>query len=40
MINRRKTNRIGHILCRGCLLKHVIKGMIDGRIDVKDVSIY
>jgi hypothetical protein len=34
-----------HILRRNCLLKHVIEGKIDGRIDVTerredDVSIY
>ena len=23
--NRRKTNWIGHIMCRNCLLKHVIE---------------
>jgi len=26
---------IGRILCRNCLLKHVIQGKIEGRIDVK-----
>jgi hypothetical protein len=31
---RRKANWIGHILRRNCLLKHVIKGEIEGRIDV------
>jgi hypothetical protein len=33
-IKRRKANRIGHILCRNCLLKHVIEGKIEGRIEV------
>jgi hypothetical protein len=28
--NRRKDNWIGHILCRNCLLKHVIEGKIKG----------
>jgi hypothetical protein len=28
--NRRKANRIIHILCRNCLLKRVIEGRIDG----------
>jgi tetrahydrodipicolinate N-succinyltransferase len=27
-IQRRKANWIGHILCRNCLLKHVIEGTI------------
>ena len=31
-IKRRKTNWIGHILRRDCLLKHVIGGKIEGRI--------
>jgi hypothetical protein len=30
---RRKTNWIGHILRRNCLLKHVINGKIEGRIE-------
>jgi hypothetical protein len=30
---RRKTNWIGHILRRNCLLKHVIEGKIEGRIE-------
>ena len=30
-VNRRKANRIGHILCRSCLLKHVSEGKIEGR---------
>jgi hypothetical protein len=33
-IKRRKANWIGHILRRNCLLKHVIEGMIEGRIEV------
>jgi hypothetical protein len=27
-ISKRKANWIGHILCRNCLLKHVIEGKI------------
>jgi len=30
----RKTNLIGHILCRNCLLKYVIVGKIEARIEV------
>ena len=37
---RWKANWISHILCRDCLLKHFIESMIEGRIDVEDVSIY
>jgi hypothetical protein len=33
-IKRRKANWIGHILRRNCLLKHVIKGKIKGRIEL------
>jgi hypothetical protein len=33
-IKRRQANWIGHILRRNCLLKHVIEGKIDGRIEV------
>jgi hypothetical protein len=33
-IKRRKANCIGHILRRTRLLKHVIEGKIEGRIDV------
>jgi hypothetical protein len=33
-INRIKINWIGHIWRRDCLLKHVIEGKIDGRIEV------
>jgi hypothetical protein len=29
-----KTNWIGHTLCRICLLKHVIEGKIDRRLEV------
>jgi len=32
-IIRRKANWIGHILPRNCLMKHVIEGKIEGRID-------
>jgi hypothetical protein len=31
---RRKANWIGHILRRNCLLKHVIEGKLEGRIDM------
>jgi hypothetical protein len=30
-IKRKKANWIGHILCRNCLLKHIIKGRIEGK---------
>jgi len=33
-IKGRKANWIGHILCRNCLLKYVIEGKKEGRIDV------
>jgi hypothetical protein len=33
-IERRKANWIGHILRGNCLLKHVIEGKIEGRIEV------
>ena len=33
-IKRRKVNWIGHILRRNCLLKYVIEGMIEGRVEV------
>jgi hypothetical protein len=33
-MQRRKANWIGHILRRNCLLKHVIEGKLDGRIEV------
>jgi hypothetical protein len=44
-IKRRNANWIGHILRRNCLLKHVIEGKIEGRIEVterrgEDVSSY
>jgi hypothetical protein len=33
-LKRRKTNWIGHILHRNCLLKHIIEGKVEGRIEV------
>jgi len=33
-INRRKDNWIGHIWCRNCLLKQVIEGETEGRLEV------
>jgi hypothetical protein len=33
-IKRRQANRIGHILRRNLLIKHVIEGKIQGRIEV------
>jgi hypothetical protein len=33
-IKRRKANWIGHILRTNCLLKHVIEGKLEGRVDV------
>jgi hypothetical protein len=33
-VKRRKANWVGHILRRNCLLKHVIEGKIEGRIEV------
>jgi len=33
-VKSRKANWIGHILCRNCLLKYVIEGKIEGRIEV------
>jgi hypothetical protein len=33
-VKRRKADWIGHILCRNCLLKHVIEGKLEGRIEV------
>jgi len=36
IIKRNKANFIGHILCRNCLLKHVIGGKIEGRIEVTE----
>jgi hypothetical protein len=32
-VNRREANWIGHILRRNCLLKHVIEGKIEERIE-------
>jgi hypothetical protein len=32
--NRRKANWIGHILCRNCLLKHIIEGKRERAVDV------
>jgi hypothetical protein len=34
-VKRRKTNWIGHILRRNCLLKHIIEGKIEGGIEVR-----
>jgi hypothetical protein len=33
-IKRRQANWIGHILRRNCLLKHVIEGKLEGRMEV------
>jgi hypothetical protein len=33
-IKRRKGNWIGHILRRNCLLKHVIEGKLEGRLEM------
>jgi hypothetical protein len=33
-VKKRKTNWIGHILRRNCLLKQVIEGKIQGRVEV------
>jgi hypothetical protein len=30
-----KSNWFGHILCKNCLLKHIIEGKIEGRIEVQ-----
>jgi hypothetical protein len=35
-IKRRKANWIDHILCRNCLLKHVIEGKLEGRIEMTE----
>jgi hypothetical protein len=35
-IKRRKANWIGHILRRNCLLKHVIEGKVEGRIEMSE----
>jgi len=34
-IKGRKANRIGHIFCRSCRLKHVIEGKVEGSIQVR-----
>ena len=34
-VKRVKANWTGHILLRNCLLKHIIEGKIEGRIEVK-----
>ena len=34
---RRKTNWIGHILRRNCLLKHVVEQKVEGRIEVTEI---
>jgi hypothetical protein len=33
-MKRRNCNWIGHIFCRECLLKHVIWGKLEGRIEI------
>jgi hypothetical protein len=33
-VKRRKVNWMGHILLRNCLIKHIIEGKIEGRIEV------
>ena len=33
-VNGRKANGIGHIFRRNCLLKYVIEGKVEGRIEV------
>jgi hypothetical protein len=33
-LHRRKTNCTGHILHRNCLLKHIVEGKIEGRIEM------
>jgi hypothetical protein len=35
-IKVRKANWIGHILRRNCLLKHVMEGKIEGKIEVRE----
>jgi hypothetical protein len=35
-IKGRRANWIGHILHRNCLLKHVMEGKIEGRIQVME----
>jgi len=34
-IKRMNANSIDHVLLRNCLLKHIIKGKIEGKIEVK-----
>ena len=34
-MTRKKASRIGHILPRNCLVKHVIEGKIEGWLQVK-----
>jgi hypothetical protein len=36
-IKRRKANWIGHILRRNCLLKYVIEGKLEGRIEMTGI---
>ena len=33
-VKRRNANWIGHILCRNCLLEHVIEGKVEERMEV------
>ena len=33
-VKRRKANWIGHILCRNCLLEHVMEGKVEERMEV------
>jgi hypothetical protein len=33
-MKRRKGNWIGHILCRNCLVRHVIEGKVEERVEV------
>jgi hypothetical protein len=35
-IKRRKANWTGHVLRRNCLLKHVIEGKLEGRIEMTE----
>jgi len=35
-VKMRKANWIGHILSRNCLIKHVIEGKTEGRMEVKE----
>ena len=35
-IYRRKVNWVGHVSCRGCLLKHVFEGKLEGMIEVTE----